>query len=90
MQCWWARVGVVLCISTGSNNLLQGLNAVQASTSSEAGASEAQGPNMQRFVQQLSGKVCKSPWHLLVCLASLTINDVVRQAGYLLGKYTTL
>lgn len=32
------------------------LVAVQASTSAE-GASEAQGPNMQRFVQQLSGKV---------------------------------
>ncbi len=30
---------------------------IQAQTSGDQAASEAQGPNMQRFVQQLSGKV---------------------------------
>ena len=36
---------------------MQRVTAMQAATSGEQETSEAQGPNMQRFVQQLSGKV---------------------------------
>lgn len=34
------------------------MHVVQANTADQEEASTAEGPNMQRFVQQLTGKVC--------------------------------
>lgn len=47
-----------LCLETClKQTCMQRVTAMQAATSGEQETSEAQGPNMQRFVQQLSGKV---------------------------------